>query len=277
MILENDVCKVEISNLGSEIHHYINKNTGKEWMWDGNPQYWDQHNPILFPIVGSTYDKKIRINGKVYEMGNHGFARRAVFKTVFESKNSCELVLESNKETLSQYPFEFKLNVRYDLDGLCLNIRYNIENCSDQDMPFGFGLHPAFMTSSNGLNGSQTVVFSNEEKSLPTSILNKEKKSLEFTDAFFKETPTLFLENMASSYVTLIDNHNTMKVSIMGYKYLAFWKKPEANFICIEPWHSHTDFEEFKGDFFEREGTIILKPKRIYTTTHSLIAGVKEN
>ena len=159
MILENEKCRVEISNSGAEIHHFINKETNKEWMWDGNPQFWDQHNPILFPIVGSTYDKKIRINQKIYEMGNHGFARRAFFKTVSESKTSCELCLESNEDTLKQYPFEFKLNVRYDLEGNCLNITYTIENLSAEDMPFSFGLHPAFMTSNNGVNGSQTVVF----------------------------------------------------------------------------------------------------------------------
>ena len=82
---------------------------------------------------------------------------------------------------------------------------------------------------------------------------------------------------MASPYVTLVDGKDTMKVSIMGYKYLAFWKKPEANFLCIEPWHGHSDFAEVHCDFKDREGTIILKPNRIYTTTHSLEAGVKEN
>ncbi len=277
MILENELCKVEISNNGAEIHHFINKETGKEWMWDSNPKYWDQHNPILFPIVGSTYDKKIRINGKIYEMGNHGFTRRAVFKTVSESTNSCELCLESNKETLSQYPFEFKLNVRYDLEGTCLKIHYSIENKSSEDMPFSFGLHPAFMTSTNGVDGIQSVVFPNQENDLPENILNTQTNTLEFTDEFFKKVPTLFLKNVASPYVTLIDGNNTMKVSVMGYKYLAFWKKPEANFLCIEPWHGHSDFEEVNCDFSEREGTLILKPNRIFTTTHELIAGVREN
>ncbi len=276
MILENEVCKVEISNNGAEIHHFINKLSQKEWMWDGDPKFWDQHNPILFPIVGSTYDKKIRINNEIYEMGNHGFARRAFFKTVHESDLSCELCLESDAKTLKQYPFEFKLSVRYDLHETSLDIRYTIENLSNKDMPFSFGLHPAFMTSSNGVDGKQFVLFPNQEKDLPKSILNMQTNCLEFSDEFFKTTPTLFLENVASPYVVLEDGDDTMKVSIMGYKYLAFWKKPEAPFLCIEPWHGHSDFSEVDCDFKDREGTLILKPNRIYTTTHNLVAGVKE-
>ena len=277
MILENDVCKVEISNVGAEIHHFINKKTNTEWMWDGDKAFWDQHNPILFPIVGSTFDKKIHLGQETYEMGNHGFARRALFTTQNSDLNSCELLLESNMETLAQYPFEFKLKVRYDLDGTCLNITYTVENHSNKDMPFSIGFHPAFMTSHNGKDGSQVVRFSNQEKDLPQAIFNQEKNSLAFTDEFFKGTPTLLLENIVSPYVVLEDGNDTMKVNVVGYRWLAFWKKPEAKFLCIEPWHGHSDFEEVNCDFSEREGTLILKPKRIYTTTQTYVAGVKEN
>mgnify|MGYP001370628931 CR=1 FL=1 len=277
MILENNDCRVEISNSGAEILHFIHKQSQKEWKWDGNKQFWDQHNPILFPIVGSTYDKKIRINGNIYEMGNHGFARRAYFKTVSESSIQCELVLMHSEETLKQYPFEFKLSVRYQLEGSKLMIQYTIENLSTLDMPFSIGFHPAFMTSQNGVSANQIVKFPNLENDLPESICDKETNTLVFNDQFFQKVPTLLLENCHSPYVILEDGNNTMKVDIIGYRWLAFWKKPEAHFLCIEPWHGHDDFNEVTGDFSQREGTLILKPNRIFTTSQCYEAGVKEN
>lgn len=276
MILENDVCKVEISNQGAEIYHFLVKKSNKEWMWDGNPSYWDQHNPILFPIIGSTYDKKIHLGKETYEMGNHGFARRAVFETVESSHKHCVLLLRSNEDTLKQYPFAFKLWVRYELKECALTIRYTIENDSTCDMPFSFGLHPAFMTSNNGINGSQMVHFPNQETNLPESILDTKSNSLIFTDAFFEKTPTLLLENVSSAYVVLVDGLDRMKVSVMGYKWLAFWKKPAASFICIEPWLGHSDFEEINCDFSEREGTLILAPHRSFVINHYLEASINE-
>ena len=55
----------------------------------------------------------------------------------------------------------------------------------------------------------------------------------------------------------------------MGYKWFAIWTKDNFPFVCLEPWHSHTDFEEVKVDF-EREGTIILKPNNSYTTSYTI-------
>ena len=28
-----------------------------------------------------------------------------------------------------------------------------------------------------------------------------------------------------------------------------------APFICLEPWHGHADYEDFDGDFADREGS----------------------
>lgn len=274
MILENDVALVEISNNGAEIHHFIYKPTQKEWIWNGDPSFWDQHNPILFPIIGSTYDHKIHLKGKEYVLGNHGFARRAYFKTIDHTKSSVELCLEANADTLSQYPYEFKLSVRYDLEKASLKIHYSIENCSQKAMPFSFGLHPAFMMSTNGVNGVQTVFFPNKEKNLPQSILNNDN-SLAFDDAFFEKTPTLLLENVASPFVILKDKNNWMRVSVMGYRWLAFWKKPKAAFLCIEPWLGHSDFEKVDCDFSQREGTLILEARRTFVITHKLEASLK--
>jgi galactose mutarotase-like enzyme len=40
--------------------------------------------------------------------------------------------------------------------------------------------------------------------------------------------------------------------------YLAFWSKPGAPFICIEPWHGIADPVGFTGDFTEKPGVFMV-------------------
>ena len=40
--------------------------------------------------------------------------------------------------------------------------------------------------------------------------------------------------------------------------YLGIWTKPNAPFICIEPWHGFTDPEGFSGDFKDKPGIFVL-------------------
>lgn len=271
MILENHNIRVEISLQAAEIHHLIFKPTQKEWIWDADPNYWPQRNPILFPIIGSTYDKKIHMEDKVYVMGNHGFTRHALFKLEQASLDTIRLSLESSEETLKQYPYPFKLSVTYTLAQDRLVMTYEIENHSPQDMPFSLGLHPAFKTAYNGDHGAQIVEFPCQERNLPQDILQiATHQQLHFTDAFFHQTPTLMLEGIASPYVTLCEAQDRMDISTTGYRWLAFWKKPQAHFLCIEPWHGHEDFDEIKQDFKDREGTLILKPGHTYMSTLTL-------
>ena len=65
-----------------------------------------------------------------------------------------------------------------------------------------------------------------------------------------------------SSYVTLShQGEPRLRVYFAGFPYLALWTHPTpSNFICIEPWYGHSDFEKETPDFYHREGTMILKP-----------------
>ena len=73
--LSNGILTVQVSELGAELQS-IKKN-GHEYLWQGDPAFWGRRSPVLFPIVGSVWEKKYRVNGTEYEMGQHGFARSA--------------------------------------------------------------------------------------------------------------------------------------------------------------------------------------------------------
>ena len=142
--IENEVAVVEVKTLAAEITSFYDKEKNIEHMWQGDPQFWAGRNPILFPMVGSTWTKDYQIDGKTYKMGNHGFARHSEFTVESVSEDTIVLSLSDNEETRAQYPFEFKLTVTYQLSGRKLTITYRIDNHSPRMMPFSFGLHPAF-------------------------------------------------------------------------------------------------------------------------------------
>lgn len=263
MKIENNNLCLDVKLEAAEMTSLIDKKSGAEILWQGDSAYWAGRNPILFPIVGSTFDRKIHIDGKVYEMGNHGFARNSTFKLIEQTEDHITLSLEANEQTLTQYPFHFVLTVRYTLKDKTIFIDYFIENKEDRIMPFSFGLHPAFALENTN---SARIEFPEIEDH---PYLHN-GHSANMNDDFFKTKPTFLLENINSPYIDLVRKAFRVRVSCVGYRWIAFWKKPEASFICIEPWHGHGDTKETSTDFAEREGTILLKPKQTYTTSYSI-------
>jgi galactose mutarotase-like enzyme len=265
MNIQNEKLSLTVTLNAAEMTSLIDKKTGKEILWNGDPAYWAGRNPILFPIVGSTFDKKIHLFGKEYVMGNHGFTRNSVFTQLSQTENQITLRLIESELTLAQYPFKFSLTVCYTLESDCVNIDYLIENTDDKKMPFSFGLHPAF-----ALDDPDAALLRFPETETDPDHGNTFKEVL-MNDAFFKDRPTFLLEKFQSPYVDLVRGDRSIRVSCDGYRWLAFWKKPGATFLCIEPWHGHADFsDQVTADFTKREGTIILDPHQSFYTSYSI-------
>jgi hypothetical protein len=71
----------------------------------------------------------------------------------------------------------------------------------------------------------------------------------------------------------LTNQRNLTRLTLVILNLLIF-----EQFLLMESlFRKEFNFEEVNCDFSEREGTLILKPKRIYTTTQTYVAGVKEN
>ena len=78
IFLKNNNLTVKISTLGAEIQSL--KKSEKEYIWEGNPDIWEGHSPILFPICGKLADNKFIIDGKEFSLNMHGFAKKSVFE-----------------------------------------------------------------------------------------------------------------------------------------------------------------------------------------------------
>ena len=87
-VLENERFRVEINEFGAELTRFTSKKDGTEYIWKGDPAAWKRHAPILFPIVGRLKDKTYTVDGRPYEITQHGFGRGRHRKSATPVQNS---------------------------------------------------------------------------------------------------------------------------------------------------------------------------------------------
>jgi galactose mutarotase-like enzyme len=252
--LENSHVSLAISEHGAEPQSLVNKQTRTEYIWGGNPTYWQRHAPILFPLSGPTKDSKIAVEGKEFVLPNNGFARDMDFSIGKVTDKTASLVLEESDASLSMYPFGFRLIADYTLNDDGFTIKTTVESKTD-GMRFIYALHPAFNLAINeGADlDSYSILFSDEEKLERNIMVNKvfEKqpggvsgKVMRLSRADLDKGP-IVLNNVKSKKVTLSSSKGNHGVDIlMGSLHTLVCWSPEgkkAPFVCIEPMYSFGD------------------------------------
>lgn len=284
MKLENERYIVTFVEKGGEIQSFTDKETGIQYMWQGNEEHWSGKNPSLFPMVGNTYTQNYEIDGKRYAMKNHGLIRYADLHCMKNDGKQVVMELNSDDHTKKQYPFDFHYEIAYELKDNMLTITYHITNTGDSVMPFSFGLHPGFncplcegesfedysMRFSNPEKMQQLVFDINKKEDY--KLINVELEEIPCNYDVFEKYATLIYKGAKSAYLTLEGKKgHGVKLSIAGYPYLALWTaKKGAPFVCLEPWYGHADFSEVKEDFYHREGTMLLSPQKTFTTAYTI-------
>ena len=250
---------------------------GKEMLFDGKI-FWNRQSPILFPIVGRIKDSKTEIEGQIYEMSQHGFARDMEFNQIEEN----HYVLTYNEETLKKYPYKFELHIMYGVNGNTLTVTYKVKNIDDKTIYFGLGGHPAFNCDYS--NGEYEIVFSeNEDKivflKLKNGLIDTEKAQniLQDNKIYLKEdtfdNDAVIMKNLKSNKVVL-QNHKTNKkileFDFTGFPYLALWSKKGAPFVCIEPWQNTADRIDSTQIYKDKEGIIELPKDKEFECKYSI-------
>lgn len=141
--IENSRLKLAVETLGAQMMH-IQPDDGVEYLWQGDPKYWGDRAPTLFPFIGRLTNNSYQLRGKVYPMGIHGFAAASQFTPVEQGKDRLVLELNSDDATREQYPFDFCLRITFQLRDNTVEVSYRVSNLSQDTMPFGIGGHPGF-------------------------------------------------------------------------------------------------------------------------------------
>ncbi|MCI6092157.1 aldose 1-epimerase family protein [bacterium] len=284
--IRNESLTLEIDAHGAEMKSLIDNCSGQEYLWCGDAAYWGRTSPVLFPLVGNYREKQSCFDGKWYSLSQHGFARDMDFELVSEKGDEIWFALEDSPETLEKYPFGFRLELGYRLQGRAVEVLWKVTNKNDREMYFSIGGHPAFNCPlREGEKQTDYRIGFDTCEPLTASVLDENgtvserTKVLELTDGMLQITDSLFDED-----ALIVEHDQAHKVALYtpeGEKYLevrfeaplfGIWSPAgkHAPFVCIEPWYGRSDRADFGQKLEEREWGNVLKAGEIFTAVYQI-------
>lgn len=275
--IKNQYLEAEFSEIGAELISL--KSNNKEYIWNGNPEFWGKHSPILFPIVGTLKDDTYYYENKSYQLSRHGFARDKKFQLV--KHEDCKIVfsLKEDDETLQDYPFRFELQITYELLYNQLKVEYSVSNNSNSKMYFSIGGHPAFALQNSfkdyslKFEGKTDLEFSLLENNLllaQTQKLETNNNELQLNYKQFEKDALVFKNQNIKAITIKEKDTDIVRINVENFPDLGIWTKNNAPFICIEPWFGHADLLETNQQLVEKEGILFLEKNDTFNAFYTI-------
>jgi galactose mutarotase-like enzyme len=272
----NDWLTVVISTVGAELQSIRDRN-GVERLWQGDPRFWSGRAPILFPVAGGFRGDAYELDGKRYPMPKHGFVRKLEWRV--ESVEETTVTFLTN-ETHESFPFAYELRARFALAASSLLVTYETANLGSRAFYFGVGAHEAYATP-EGIE-AYSIVF-DEAETLENFVLdgNLIKRQPVVMAENTRELPLLYkyfavdalvFRTLKSRGVTLRSrlHDREIRVDFPEHGALLFWTKPNAGYLCIEPWCNAPDFVDADCRIDHKPGFIRLAPGKTSSRRHTI-------
>lgn len=275
--LQNELLRASIHPKGAELQELVNLGTQLNYMWRGDAAYWGKFSPVLFPIVGALKDNTYFYNGRPYTLPRHGFARDMVFAVEQPNATTAIFTLDNTEESLQVYPFQFRLQLRYRLEGAAIVCRYVVENPGAEQLWFSVGGHPAFAVPLVGhrietayddyslvFNRSATLTRYKLADGLisdKTETIALENGTLPLRTDLFQED-ALVLKGLPDTAIRLqcSRHHHGLEFTWEGFPFLGIWAAPNAPFVCLEPWCGVADHVDHDQQLTTKEGIQCIDP-----------------
>ena len=252
--IENEFLTASVSGLGAELQSLKRKADGDEYIWQGDPDVWSGHSPLLFPVVGRLKGDAFIYEGKKYDLGKHGFARKTEFEADQQSASRLTMTLKSGAHK-EMYPFDFTLEVCFELTGMQLKVTHRVMNEGRKEMFFSLGAHPGF-----NCDMGDWIEFPGDEIAWAYKLDDETKLRTEtkveqgvsghrltVTGEIFAHDALIF-EGLRSDSVSLYcGGKKRVTVDFGSAPCLGVWAKPGAKYVCIEPWHGVDDSASATG------------------------------
>ena len=284
--ISNSHLQVSILSKGTEISSIKSILTGVEYMWQANPSIWGSHAPVLFPAIGSFKNDICTIDGKIYAIPKHGFIRHnenLVLKD--RTETALHFLLNYSDKTLDLFPYKFRFHISFELHGNKLVVSHEVENLDNKEIHFSLGAHPAFNCPINsGEQYSDYYLEFAENENAETTVLSaaglitdqtrpvlNNAKTINLHPTLFDDDALIF-KKLKSRKVSLKSrkSQQVLTVRYSDFKYLGIWAKPNAPFVCIEPWLGIADHENTDGDYLKKDGLITLPKGEVFEAEYSI-------
>lgn len=188
--------------------------------------------PILFPFSSRTKDDCYVLDGKTYYMPMHGLVKNDCFAIKSTAEDRIVLWLENSPSwKVQNYPFDFHLEVEYQLKGDQLTTVFRITNKSEQAMPHYLGWHPFFKsTDKRRIQVKHDMqVHYDYQAHIDQELCVLDDLSKEWDDVFHSPVNGSFLvENAADQYQVQCETDEEFDVLVVCSLI--------QGSVCVEPW-----------------------------------------
>lgn len=293
--LDNGIISIAVKEHGAELSSL--RHAGREYLWQADPEFWGRTSPVLFPIVGSVWNKELRSHGQVFTMGQHGFARDMDFEFAGATDNELWFKLASSPATLERFPYDFILEIGYRLQGSSVQVIWKVTNPDSacEDLHFQIGAHPAFhwpLLSNEAIAGGTAAMkaelagstergyfrFTAARTVLRKSVIREGgcfdealQSDVELEDGAYIALDTasfdrdaLVFEHGQTTAVSLCDQDRKpyLTVHYPDAPIIGLWSCPGKNapFVCIEPWYGRADECGYDGPYDRKPWINTLPP-----------------
>lgn len=276
--IKNDYLTAKINEVGAELKSLVCNDI--QYIWQGDEKYWAGSAPLLFPICSGLKDDEYYLDGKKYTLQKHGYARFCKFEVENQVEDSVTFLLCSNEESLRQFPFRYELRVTYTLENKTLKVKYDVKNLSDDTMYFSIGAHEGYYCP-EGIEEYDVIL--PEAETLDSTVLegnvlgNNKVRIIENSDRialkydYFAVDALVFKDMKARSAVLKNRNNGkAVKVTFEGCDYFLLWTKPDAPYICLEPWCGISDNKDTDKNFKTKEGIRQIAAGGNFVNEHSI-------
>jgi aldose 1-epimerase len=272
------------------------------------PSWWGI--PLLFPFPGRIPGGEYEFEGRRYRLGHpeqaivsegkeqpgtrrdyHGFVMDLPWKVATTEADDEAATVRStldsadHPESMEGFPFPFRVESIYRLDGQGLSLNFKVENSGPGRLPFGFGAHPFFRVplGDAGSPGDCQVHIPGNRRwdgRRVATMLNGDTAPIEeirppVSEELDLRSPRPFVEgryNGLYTDLTLKDGQvecfvrdpasglETVMRAGPEFPNVVFWSPPGRQELCFEPWTCPSNVLNLAARNVPHNGLIVLEP-----------------
>jgi galactose mutarotase-like enzyme len=224
--------------------------------------FWDRANkdlpggfPFIFPICARIERDRVFGNylydGKLYNLSIHGFAAAMPWEVKNAKKDLITMSLRATKETLACYPFDFEIELQYQVSDKMLICKQHYINNGKKPMPYYAGFHPYFLTPPIAHGKEKVMLNFNAMRRLRynerlTDIIG-EQQALSLPASAADPAINEQLSELGKDKTISIAYPNGCKIYMRAegvedinlFRYVQIYTDPKEPFICVEPWMAY--------------------------------------
>lgn len=282
--LSNELLTVTVEAKGGAMTHLLYG--GTEYLWQGDPIYWGERAPHLFPVVGRLTGCRCTMEGETVTLDTHGFFRHRPMEPVETLPQRLTLTQSWDNETFTAYPRRWRVWLTYALEETTVTVTFRVDNLDEKRLYFYYGGHPGFrLPLEPGLTLEDYCVRFDraaEVRQRPVTAAGfmtgeaipwpLENGRLQLRRDLFRPDAVILEGTGDTATLEAVGGTRGVTVTYPQMPYLAIWQPAgtDAPFLCLEPWCALPDRQDQTTELSEKEDVSCLEPGAAYENTWSV-------